>query len=278
MLEEIYKKYKEKLSKSDHRIFGYLLEHEHEIQMMTAEDIAKGLNLSTATISRFWTKIGCRNLKELKLALYKNTGTTPFSRMDAALARWRENGISPEMLMDRISSNLNRTFQVLDPENLDKAAEALLNSDKAYIFAPDASYGLGRIFSYRMLRLGICLTELPGGSQIFDSMINIHKGDVVLLFAYSRILKEVEALLSYAREAGYFTILFTDIAADNILSDADIVIYSCRGELNDYHSMAVPMMMTDIIIMKAIQRSDKVLKKARELQRLRGQYMNILPR
>ena len=278
MLGEIYEKCREKLSKSDHRIFGYLLEHEHEIQMMTAEDMARGLNLSTATISRFWTKIGYRNLKELKLALYKNTGTTPFSRIDAALARWRENGISPEMLMDRISSNLNRTFQVLDPENLDKAAEALLNSDKTYIFAPDASYGLGRIFTYRMLRLGICVTELPGGSQIFDSMINIHKGDVVLLFAYSRILKEVEALLSHAREAGYSTILFTDIAADNILSDADIVIYSCRGELNDYHSMAVPMMMTDIIIMKASQRSDKVLKKARELERLRGQYINILPR
>ena len=278
MLEEIYEKCREKLSKSDHRIFGYLMEHEHEIQMMTAEDMAKGLNLSTATISRFWTKIGYRNLKELKLALYKNTGTTPFSRMDAALTRWRENGISPEMLMNRISSNLNRTFQVLDPENLDKAADALLNSDKTYIFAPDASYGLGRIFAYRMLRLGICVTELPGGSQIFDSMINIHKGDVVLLFAYSRILKEVEALLSHAREAGYFTLLFTDIAADNILSDADIIIYSCRGELNDYHSMAVPMMMTDIIIMKASQRSDKVLKKARELEMLRGQYMNILPR
>ncbi len=278
MLEEIYERCREKLSKSDHRIFGYLMEHEHEIQMMTAEDMAKGLNLSTATISRFWTKIGYRNLKELKLVLYKNTGTTPFSRMDAALTRWRENGISPEMLMDRISSNLNRTFQVLDPENLDKAAEALLNSNNVYIFAPDASYGLGRIFAYRMLRLGICVTELPGGSQIFDSMINIHKGDVVLLFAYSRILKEVEALLSHAHEAGYSTILFTDIAADNILSDADIIIYSCRGELNDYHSMAVPMMMTDIIIMKASQRSDKVLKKARELEKLRGQYMNILPR
>ena len=88
MLEEIYEKCREKLSKSDHRIFGYLLEHEHEIQMMTAEDMARGLNLSTATISRFWTK----RLQKLKGAeacpvqKYRYDSFQPYRRRAGPLA------------------------------------------------------------------------------------------------------------------------------------------------------------------------------------------------
>ena len=37
MLEKIYEEYKEGLSKSDHKIFGYLLEHEQELLAITAE-------------------------------------------------------------------------------------------------------------------------------------------------------------------------------------------------------------------------------------------------
>ena len=57
MLEKIYEEYKERLSKSDHKIFGYLLEHEQELPAITAEDLSRRLNISTATISRFWSKI-----------------------------------------------------------------------------------------------------------------------------------------------------------------------------------------------------------------------------
>ena len=66
MLEKIYEEYKERLSKSDHKIFGYLLEHEQELPAITAEDLSRRLNISTATISRFWSKIGFQNLKDLK--------------------------------------------------------------------------------------------------------------------------------------------------------------------------------------------------------------------
>ena len=122
MLEELYKNYKECLSKSDHKIFSYLLEHEQEIHAITAEDLSHTLGISTATISRFWSKIGFKNLKELKRALYKNQEATPFSRMNAALSQWHESGISPDMLLHRISVQTERTFQVVKPEQLDQAA------------------------------------------------------------------------------------------------------------------------------------------------------------
>ena len=115
MLEKIYEEYKERLSKSDHKIFGYLLEHEQELPAITAEDLSRRLNISTATISRFWSKIGFRNLKDLKHNLYEKQETTPYSRMNAALSQWKECGISPDLLLERLSFQLEKTFQVVKP-------------------------------------------------------------------------------------------------------------------------------------------------------------------
>ena len=84
------------------------------------------------------------------------------------------------------------------------------------------------------------LIPLPGGSQLYDAMVNLKQGDLVLLFGYSRLLTEVQILLSYSEKAGYQTILFTDLLAEEHLSNANLTLYSFRGEPNDYHSVATP--------------------------------------
>lgn len=240
--------------------------------------VPRRLGISTATISRFWSKIGFQNLKELKRSLYQRQEATPYSRMNAALSQWQESGISPDMLLSRLTEQMERTFQVVKPEQLDLASELLIKARQVYLFAPDVSRGLGNILQYRLLRLGIRLISLPGGSQIYDSMVNLKSGDLVLLFGYSRLLSEVRVLLSYSREAGYKTILFTDLLTGEFLSQADLVLYTCRGEPNDYHSVAVPVLLLDLLIMKTSQALDGGLEKAKQLQKLRETYGGLIRR
>ena len=124
--------------------------------------------------------------------------------------------------------------------------------------------GLGNILQYRLLRLGILLIPLPGGSQLYDAMVNLKQGDLVLLFGYSRLLTEVQILLSYSEKAGYQTILFTDLLAEEHLSNANLTLYSFRGEPNDYHSVATPLLLIDLLIMKASQSLGGGLEKDEE--------------
>ena len=51
MLEKIYEEYKERLSKSDHKIFGYLLEHEQELPAITAEDLSRRLSIRSLPLT-----------------------------------------------------------------------------------------------------------------------------------------------------------------------------------------------------------------------------------
>ena len=254
------------------------MEHEREIQAVTAGDLSERLGISTATISRFWTKIGFKNLKELKQELYRRQEATPYSRMNAALNLWKESGISPEVLLERFTSQIERTFQVVSPEQLDQALKMMAGAKRVYCFAPDVSAGLGRILEYRLLRLGIRLIPLPGGSQLYDAMVNLTEGDLVLLFGYSRLLTEVQVLLAYEKEAGYQTILFTDLLTGEQLSQADLLLYTCRGEPNDYHSVAAPVLLLDLLIMKTSQALGGGLEKAKKLQKLREAYGGLIRR
>ena len=278
MLSEIYEMYKETLSKSEHRIFSYLLEHEQELPVISSDDIARQLGGSTSTISRFWTKIGFKNLKDLKRAVYENQSATPFSRLSGALSQWGEEGVTLDFLMDRMSRYMEKTFRVVTPQMLDQAVQMILEAGQIYMFAPDASRGIGALLQYRLRRLGIRIEVLPSGSQIYDFMVNLKEGDLLILYGYSRILTEARILLEYGARTGCRSILFTDILAGDLLSQADLVLYSFRGEPNDYHFMGVPVILTDLLVTKTIQALGGGLEKARKLEDIRSQFSGLLKR
>ena len=278
MLSEIYEMYKETLSKSEHRIFSYLLEHEQELPVISSDDIARQLGVSTSTISRFWTKIGFKNLKDLKRAVYENQSATPFSRLSGALSQWGEEGVTLDFLMDRMSRYMEKTFRVVTPQMLDQAVQMILEAGQIYMFAPDASRGIGALLQYRLRRLGIRIEVLPSGSQIYDFMVNLKQGDLLILYGYSRILTEARILLEYGARTGCRSILFTDILAGDLLSQANLVLYSFRGEPNDYHFMGVPVILTDLLVTKTIQALGGGLEKARKLEDIRSQFSGLLKR
>ena len=278
MLSEIYEMYKETLSKSEHRIFSYLLEHEQELPVISSDDIARQLGVSTSTISRFWTKISFKNLKDLKRAVYENQSATPFSRLSGALSQWGEEGVTLDFLMDRMSRYMEKTFRVVTPQMLDQAVQMILEAGQIYMFAPDASRGIGALLQYRLRRLGIRIEVLPSGSQIYDFMVNLKEGDLLILYGYSRILTEARILLEYGARTGCRSILFTDILAGDLLSQADLVLYSFRGEPNDYHFMGVPVILTDLLVTKTIQALGGGLEKARKLEDIRSQFSGLLKR
>ena len=278
MLSEIYEMYKETLSKSEHRIFSYLLEHEQELPVISSDDIARQLGVSTSTISRFWTKIGFKNLKDLKRAVYENQSATPFSRLSGALSQWGEEGVTLDFLMDRMSRYMEKTFRVVTPQMLDQAVQMILEAGQIYMFAPDASRGIGALLQYRLRRLGIRIEVLPSGSQIYDFMVNLKEGDLMILYGYSRILTEARILLEYGARTGCRSILFTDILAGDLLSQANLVLYSFRGEPNDYHFMGVPVILTDLLVTKTIQALGGGLEKARKLEDIRSQFSGLLKR
>ena len=230
--------YKETLSKSEHRSFSYLLEHEQELPVISSDDIARQLGVSTSTISRFWTKIGFKNLKDLKRAVYENQSATPFSRLSGALSQWGEEGVTLDFLMDRMSRYMEKTFRVVTPQMLDQAVQMILEAGQIYMFAPDASRGIGALLQYWLRRLGIRIEVLPSGSQIYDFMVNLKEGDLLILYGYSRILTEARILLEYGARTGCRSLLSTNTRDATFLSPTHL--FSARFAVQPTHTPSCP--------------------------------------
>jgi len=278
MLENLYKDNMDHFSKSDHKIMESLMRNKDELQYISSRELSIKANVSYATLSRFWGKIGFKNLADFKSYMREGTHLTPASRIAATLDQWNDETYNVGDLISKYQIHLERTFFNLSPETLKKAAESILSSSKIYIFAPDSSIGLAEIFIYRLNRLGLEFFIMKNGSAIYETMINISKNDLIIMFSYSRLLTEIEILLKHSQEVGYHTILFTDLIASKYLELADIILYSYRGEPNEYHSMMSPLALIDLLVLWIARIKVNSLEKMQYLEYIREKYNGLIKR
>ena len=278
MLQTLFEENKERFSKSDYKIMECLMRNQRELQYLSTEELTKTLGISSSTISRFWEKIGYHNMREFKQAFRALEKSTPSSRTSAALKQWQQVSSKLDIMGRQYETHIMRTMEKLNPEDLDRAVREIRKARRVYLFATDAAEGVAVIFAYRCRRLGIELIPIGTGSAIYESMINLGSRDVILIFSYSRILSEAQILLSHAAKIHCRTILFTDLLAAPELGMADLVLYSYRGEPNEYHSMAAPVALVDLLVMKLMKEMPDSVERAGYLERLREEYVGIIKR
>ena len=278
MLEKLYQENKQNFSKSDHQIMEFLLRNASELQYISTEELATKLDISPSTISRFWKKTGFKDVKDFKKYLRESTRLTPSSKISVTLGQWQDEDINLQSFTSKYYLHLEKTLSQVKPKTLEEAAKKIISRPKIYVFAPDGSLGLAEILIYRLNRFGIEFSILKGGSALYESMINLSEQDLVIMFSYSRLLSEVEILLKHSQKASYHTILFTDLMTYKYLELAEIILYSYRGEPNEYHSMMSPLALIDLLILKIAQLKEDPLEKMRYLETLREMYSGIIKR
>lgn len=278
MLQQIYDEKKKYFSKSDYKIMDCLMKNQSDIQYITTAFIADSLGISESTISRFFSKIGCKNLSDFKLMVRNSELSTPSKRTSSAKKQWDETSDPIINTSSLYLKHIEKTLEQLTPEKISCAVHMLQNAKKIYVFSTEASYGLSAIMQYRLRRMGIEFIYINSGSQIYESIINISSRDLVIMFSYSRILMEIRILLEHAGTVHCKTILFTDLLAAHELSMADLVLYSYRGEPNEYHSMVAPLTIIDMIILQFTNECNDSVEKAEYLENIRDRYSNYIKR
>lgn len=278
MLQKLYEENKEHFSKSDYKIMDCLMKNQRDLQYLTTADLVNSVGVSSSTISRFWEKIGFQNIKEFKQQMRMAEHSSPSVRTSSALKRWQAEESHIKNIGRQYRNHIMNTLERLKPEMLEHAAQEILNAKRIYLFATDASVGLADILIYRCRRLGIEFIPIASGSGIYESMVNLGSRDLILMFSYSRILSEIQILLKHARNIHCKTILFTDLFAAPETAWADMVFYSYRGEPNEYHSMAAPLALIDLMIMKLTEKKADAVERAAYLEKLREEYAGLIKR
>lgn len=270
----------EELTASQKLIAEYVERNIQTVLLLTEQEIADRLDLSIASVSRFWRAVGYKNIKDFKQKMNEQMTPTPSGKIESVFSKTENEG-SILNNFQTVINHLELTLNHFSEEELYEAAKITRDAGKIYIYAQGSSVGLQDLLYFRLARYDLNLMKIKNsGSELLEDLVHLKSNDVVILFVFGRKkLPEEEAIFSEAKEVGFKIIAITDQLVSSVSNQADITLYASRGEPWEFHSMVAPTLILEMLVI-AVGSHDKddSLNKLQELQLLRKKYRKLLPR
>jgi len=202
------------LTRAERQLVNALLENWPVSGLASITSVAQRSGVSTPTVARMVKKIGFKGFPEFQAAVrdeLEATISNPIVKHD----RWAENAPDAHILnrfADSVMQNLRQTLNNLDAEEFDKSCALLADPGRAIFVAGGRITHTIAEYLYRhlqMLRPRVSLVPSGANSWPHD-LIDMTRGDVLVLFDIRRYENDLLKLAELAGERGTEMILITD--------------------------------------------------------------------
>ena len=273
--EAIDKHYAE-LTPVQKSIAQYLQTSIADAAFMNIQEMANACNVSEASIVRFARALGYSGFPEFREEIQDafrsqvNLVTKFSRRLDSLPA-------GDHLLSDLIRSEIGQIGRLLaEPPNevFSEAVKAIAAVDDLVIFGEGSTASLTVLLEFRLRRMQYIITRInESGKYFFEKIVHFPKNAAAIAFGLGRPSEELVVFLEQARLHNCPTVLITDSYISSITREADHVLYAPRGSLGVFHSIIVPTLMTEALIMGvALERREESLYALDELERLRNAH------
>lgn len=270
----------EDMTPSQQKLAEYVERNLQNILLLTEQEIADTLDMSVASVSRFWRAVGYKNIKDFKQHTTQKMVPTPAGKIETLLAQTEKNG-SVLNSFQTVINHLELTLEHFSENDLTEAALLTRQAKKIYIYAQGSSVGLQDLLYFRLARYGLNIQKMENsGSELLEDLIHVATDDLVIIFFFGRkSLPEEEAIFKEAKDKGFKILVITDQLVAPIATQANVTLFGSRGEPWEFHSMVAPTLILEMLIISVGSHSkDESLDKLKDLQALRKKYAKLLPR
>jgi DNA-binding MurR/RpiR family transcriptional regulator len=157
----------------------------------------------------------------------------------------------------------------------------MLEARRIFIFGIGPSSAMAEYFSIQLGRFGIdTLSLTQTGLLLADGAQKFRAGDLLVIFAYGRVYRELTVLLDQAESCGMKRILFSDTLGQKLRNRVDLVLPVARGRA-DMLSMhtATLALIEGLLVGLATERPQETIASLESLNKLRtdlaGKTMNL---
>ena len=218
-----------RLTKKEKRIAEFFLDEEQRVFLMNVADIAKTIDVSDTSVIRFIKSLGFENFTD-----FKNSGQEDIkSRLDKTndfiknLDIIKENSIE-QLYIHKINEEVNKIFNSSSQKQIKKISNLIMKAKNKYIVGFKSTAGIANFFG---VRLGFMLENVStfniDDSVVVNSIFNIKKEDILIIFDYPMYSKAAVVLAKIARENKAKILLFTD--SDNApLAEYSDILYKVK--------------------------------------------------
>jgi DNA-binding MurR/RpiR family transcriptional regulator len=263
-------------SKGQKLISRYILDHYDKAAYMTASKLGSIVQVSESTVVRFAIEMGYEGYPEFQHALQEmvRTHLTSFQRMEVTNHLIGDGDVLEKVLNTNVD-NIRHTLESISRSDFRDAVEAMVNAKNIYIIGVRSSAMLAGFLSYslQMIFDNVRLIDTTAGSELFQQMMTIGEGDVLVAISFPRYSKRVIKAVEFATRAGADVVALTDSADAPIAHSARQVLIAQSDMASYVDSLVAPLSLLNALIVAVSRaRESEVRERLHKLESIWEEY------
>ena len=247
-------------SKGQRLIAKYIIEHYDMAAFLTASKLGATVGVSESTVVRFATELGYGGYPQLQKALQEmiRNKLTAVQRMEVTSDRMGDQDILRSVLSSDIDK-IRMTLDEIDRSSFEAAVEAILHARNIYILGVRSSASLSGFlgFYFNLMFDNVKLIHTNSVSEIFEQILRVGDGDVVLGVSFPRYSKRTLKALEYSKKSGATVIALTDSRLSPLSQTADYTLLAKSDMASFVDSLVAPLSVVNALIVAIGMRKQK---------------------
>ncbi|MBO4322921.1 MAG: MurR/RpiR family transcriptional regulator [Clostridia bacterium] len=263
-------------SKAQKVLARYILDHYDRAAYLTASRLGREANISESTVVRFAIELGFSGYPEMQKELRKiiRSRLTSVQRVEITDAIIGDGDVV-ERVLGSDSDRIAATLAELDREAFSRAVDQIVSAGRIYIIGVRSSAALAGFlnFNLRMIFDNISFVQTTSGSEMFEQIMSISRGDVLIAISFPRYSSRIINAVEYAHGAGADVISVTDGPQSPIAAFADQLLVARSDMVSYIDSLVAPLSIINAIIVAVARKMpDRVKDRLEKLEAIWDEY------
>ncbi len=279
MKRNLLKEIKERMptfSKGQKLISVYILDNYDKAAYMTAAKLGAIVNVSESTVVRFAIELGFEGYPEFQHCLQEivRTRLTSFQRIEVTNNLIGDGDVLEKVLLAD-SDKIKHTLDEIDKAAFYEAIQKIVNAKSIYVVGVRSSASLASFLGHSLAMIfdDVKTVNPSTGSEMFEQILNIGEGDVIIAISFPRYSKKIINAVDYAKHKGANVISITDSSASPIAASANQLLLARSDMASFVDSLVAPLSIINaIVVAVAREKQDELTVRLRKLEELWDEY------
>lgn len=237
------------LGPGEKKLADYILQNTQSITGISISELAANSGCGDATVVRFSRRLGFDGFQAFKIGIAGELNSASsigneIEKSDSCFEIFRKR-------INDIALALWNTESVLDPESLEKAAKAIMSSQRITIFGLGNSAAIAQDAAHKFLRLGLNAQACCDNHMQAIISSHLDRKSVAIGISHSGTSKDIVDALQFSKIGNATTIAVTNYANSPIVDNADITLFT-KSDETAHSILAMSSRIAQLAIFDAI--------------------------
>lgn len=278
-MDDIFSVLKERVgsfSKGQRRIAQYINDNYDKAAFMTAKCLGETVGVSESTVVRFASELGFDGYPSMQKAMQDHlmNRLTSVQRIGVANDRIGKQDVL-SMVLQSDMEKLRRTEETVNREDFRATVQAIMDAKRIFVMGVRSASPLAMFLGYYLNYMfdNVHIITTSGASEMFEQMVGVGSGDVVIAFSFPRYSAAVVKGAEYCRTTGATVIGVTDQVLSPLGQNCDRVLIAKSDMVSLVDSLVAPFSVVNALIVSlASAREETLSKRFETLERVWEEY------